>query len=250
MLSTIADLVLRRDCVCCGRIVDELHKAGAALGADVCADCMAELSAPWQRWFPPAATVPVWAAGPYGGPRRTLVISAKDRLRPGAIRLLGRLFDIGLRSGVATGLFPDPRVGRVALLPAPTRVSAAKARGGDIVVRAALEAKAVMDTRMVMRHGGVHKAGVGVFQVGVLREGAQDSVGLNRQERLANIAANVRVDPSRAAAVRRFLAAGTGPSAAVIVDDVCTTGATVSRFAVALAAAGITVDAVVVIAAA
>ena len=253
MFRALGDLVLRRDCVCCGRVIDFYStphapsSAGRAFGGDVCAPCAAELSAPWQQWYPPAVAVPVFAAGAYGGARRTLVISAKDRLRGGAIRMMGRVFDAGLRQVASRGLIPDPRWGRVAVLPAPTRRSAAKQRGGDVVTRAAVETASVVAAR-----GGVAPgAGVGVFQISSLREAAQDSVGLSRTQRRANIAHNLVVDAGRARRAREFLhGRDQVPAAAVIVDDVCTTGATASQYAISLASMGIEVAAVLVIAAA
>lgn len=254
MLGALADLVLRRDCVCCGRVVADVPcdstprspaPAGLAFGRDVCAPCVQELSRPWQQWFPPTAVAPVFAAGAYGSARRTLVISAKDRLRPAAIALIGRVFGAGLGHVAVRGIIPDPRWGKVALLPAPTRRSSAKQRGGDIVVRAALETKAWVDAR-----GGIAPgAGVGVFQTAYLGEHAQDSVGLGRAERQQNISRNLELNAYRVNRVREFLVPRKGvPTAAVIVDDVCTTGATASQFALGLASSGVDVAAVLVVA--
>ncbi|KAB3522980.1 ComF family protein [Corynebacterium sp. zg254] len=233
MWGDIADLVLRADCVCCGRLVGSGHPA--------CPECLADLSAPWQRWDPPVAVAPVYAAGAYGGPRRSLVIAAKDRLRAAAIDLMGRMYYTGLQGIASRGVVPDPRLGPVALLPAPTRRSAEKNRGGDVVTRAALITRALHSARHPQA-----SANIGVFQLAHVNERARDSVGLGRQQRRSNIAASIDMHPERVSSAREYLSRG---ARVVIVDDVLTTGATSAHFALSLASVGIVVDAILVLAA-
>ena len=90
-------------------------------------------------------------------------------------------------------------------------------------------------------------AGVQVFDVAYMQESARDSVGLNRAERRANVSANIRV---LRPAVRELLRVSSESARVVIVDDVCTTGATIAQFATVLRANGVTVAAALVLASA
>jgi predicted amidophosphoribosyltransferase len=89
------------------------------------------------------------------------------------------------------------------IVPAPTRRSAARRRGGDQVTRIARVATAALD--------GVH-----VVQALRLRALVRDSVGLSGADRQRNIAG--RVKPIKAL---------TG--VVLVVDDIVTTGATAAE---------------------
>ncbi|MDK8869825.1 ComF family protein [Corynebacterium macclintockiae] len=225
-LEALAGLVWRADCVCCGQL--NAQPAGGVVGRQLCAECGVQLLQPWQRWQPRVATVPVFAAGTYGGARRMLILSAKDRLRPAAITVAGRVLAAGILHVAGLGLVPDPRFGRVALLPAPTRKSAARRRGGDIVTR--------------MCHAAAELySGIEVHPVAWLDERSVDSVGLDRHQRRENVAGSILFDTAAIARLR-------GAEEAVIVDDVCTTGATTAQFALALSARGVRAKLALVIA--
>lgn len=148
-----------------------------------------------------------------------LILSAKERLRPAAIDVAGRVLAAGILHVSGLGLVSDPRLGRVVLVPAPTRRSAARKRGGDIVARFCHVAAALYP-------------GVEVHPVAWLSETSVDSVGLNRHQRRENVASSILFD---SAAVGRLRGVGE----VVIVDDVCTTGATTAQFALALAVRGV-----------
>lgn len=132
------------------------------------------------------------------------------------------------------GFIADPRLADVVLLPAPTRRSAARARGGDVVTKVCHE----------MAKG----KGIRVWELAFLDEHAADSVGLDRQQRRENISRNLVLDDVKTLELRRFLRRP--GRCAVIVDDVCTTGSTSAQFALALRARGVEVAAVLVLAAA
>lgn len=234
MWGELADLVWRVDCLACGRLVGTddscdgatpLRASSPTFGKHLCVECGSELALPWQRWDPAVAATPVLAAGAYGGVRRALVIEAKERLRPAAQAVAGRVLAAGVHYGVGLGLIADPRLDSVAIVPAPTRATAARARGGDVVTAIAQEAAGVVE--------GLH-----VVPALQLEETVVDSVGLGKAARRANVAGAVRVAPAMVGALRRY-----GRGCVVLADDVCTTGATLAQSALALAAVGVPVAA-------
>ncbi|MEU0797985.1 ComF family protein [Amycolatopsis sp. NPDC005961] len=120
----------------------------------------------------------------------------------------------------------------ICLVPAPSRRSASRVRGGPHVERLADAAASVL-------------AGWG-FDVAVapaleLAGGARDAVGLDRAERVANLAGRLR-----------FREAGRPPPGfpVVVLDDVITTGATAAACVRALEGEGIEVAAVLTLLAA
>ncbi|MBB3115672.1 phosphoribosyltransferase family protein [Corynebacterium bovis] len=268
-LAAAAELVWRRDCMCCGRPVDTATAPAAtptapprawspatraavpastpsvdpatapAVGPGapgLCRDCARALSAPPDLVTPVATAppFPVLACGPYGGAHRMLVLAAKDHLRRDAVDVAGACLGAAVRDLTARGLLPVPGPGAApVLVAAPTRRSAARNRGGDVVSRMARAAVAGLPW------GGT------VAAPGRVREGTPDSVGQGRAARRRNTASGIVLD-DRAA---RGLARAARGRAVVVVDDVLTTGATVTQFALALAAAGVRVDAAVVVAA-
>lgn len=123
------------------------------------------------------------------------------------------------------------RAGPWCLVPAPSRRSASRLRGGPHVQRLA-EAAA----RCLARTGAE------AFVAPALElKGARDAVGLSRAERVANLAGRLR-----------FVPAGGPPpgSRVVVLDDVITTGATAAACVRALTDAGVAVSAVVALLAA
>lgn len=220
-----AALVWRRDCPGCG-----------APGEGLCGDCRIRLRRVAHR----IGTVewpPTFAAGPYGGPHRAVVLAAKAHHRKDAVQVLGEITAGTVRHLVADGMLPDPRLVPLLLLPAPTRPSAARERGGCVVVGACRAA-----ARSLGSGGGRTVVGT----VCRLDEHARDSVGLDRTTRRENLAAALRFD-RRELARQRAWAARTGATV-VVVDDVSTTGATVRQFSLACAARGLRPAVAVVVA--
>lgn len=158
---------------------------------------------------------PVFALGRYAGPRRRAIVALKEHGRRDLIAPLAVALAEGLHRLVAWGVLGPGHT----VVPAPTRRAAARRRGGDPVTRIA--------------------AAAGLRVVPALRTAAlvRDSARLSSAARERNIAGRVRL-------IRR-------PAGEVLlVDDVLTTGATAREAVRTLAAAGVDVAAVLVVASA
>lgn len=205
----LLDLLIPARCAGCG-----------ARGAPCCARCAAVWGAVSEVVrVPVAGLARVFALSRYRGVGRRLLIAFKER---GRRDLAGPL---GL--ALARALVVLPLSGSaVCLVPAPSRRSAARVRGGPHVELLAAAAARVL-------------AGWG-FEVAVapaleLAGGARDAVGLDRAARVANLAGRLR-----------FREAGRPPPGmpVVVLDDVITTGATAAACVRALAGEGVEVAAV------
>ena len=163
--------------------------------------------------------VPVFALGRYAGSRRQALVAVKERGRRDLIAPLSRALALGVDHLIGWGVLMPPAT----LVPAPTRRSAARRRGGDPVARMATAA---------------FSACPDITVVPALRTtaGVRDSVGLSGSDRERNIAGRVR------------LTGPVPPGEVLLVDDIVTTGATAREAVRALAAAGVPVAAVLALA--
>ena len=219
--AALLDLLLPRTCGGCG--------AGPPGSGGWCPACAEDTAGPFAVGVPGAGRIVV--AGRYRGPLRRAVLAYKERGRRDLAPDLAALL-VPAVAGVLPGGRPpaaDP-VG-VRLVPAPSRPSAARARGGDHVLRLcrALERR--------LAAAGLPAATLPVL---ALDRRARDSVGLDAAGRAENLAAALRPvvpGPGRPEAGRRsgpVAPAGSGPPgteaaggrAVLLVDDVVTTGAT------------------------
>ncbi len=163
--------------------------------------------------------MPVFSLGRYAGARRSAIIAVKEQGRADLVAPLAATLGAGLGRLIGWGVLDPP----LTVVPAPTRRTAARRRGGDPVTRVARAAA---------------PPGVRVEVLGALRTRwfSRDSVGLSGAERQRNIAGRV------------VLCAGVRGVRAVLVDDVLTSGATVCESVRVLHAAGARVGAVLVLA--
>jgi predicted amidophosphoribosyltransferase len=162
--------------------------------------------------------VPVLSLGRYAGARREAIIALKEHGRADLIAPLAVALRAGLERLLVWGVVGTP----LTVVPAPTRRSAARRRGGDPVTRMARAASADL-------------SGVEVTQALRMRAMVRDSVGLSGADRQRNIAGRVKVIKPVSGEV-------------LVVDDIVTTGATASESVRVLRIAGAQVAGVLAIA--
>ncbi len=209
------DLILPLECGGCGAVSTRWCDA-CALVLSVAAD---EPHVVNPRIDP---QVPVFALGRYAGARRRAILAMKEHGRGDLVAPLARALAIGVHRLLTWGMVETP----LTIVPAPTRRSAARRRGGDPVTRMARLAGAA-----VPGHPDIT-----VAQALRMKALARDSVGLGTAARERNIAG-------------RVLLRGQRPrTEVVIVDDIVTTGATARESVRVLHAVGIRVAAVLAIA--
>jgi predicted amidophosphoribosyltransferase len=215
-LADLLDLVLPATCAGC----DE-----PATGP-LCEPCRAALAAvhPGRtRPVPePPGLPPVFALAAYAGSLRRMLIQYKERNRHELTPVLG-----GLLARVVSAAAPG---GPVTLVPVPATAAAARRRFGDHIDRLAHDAAGVL------RRRGIDARVAGLLRAVPKRE---DSVELSAADR-ALAARHAFALRQRRPAVR---------GAVVLVDDIITTGSTLAASTARLAAAGVRVDRVAVLAA-
>ncbi len=164
--------------------------------------------------------MPVFALGRYAGARRAAIVALKERRRTDLAPPLAAALGVGIHHLLGWGLVTLPLV----LVPAPTRRSSARRRGGDPVLRLA--------TAAVADHPRIT-----VAPVLRMRATARDSVGLDSRGRERNVAGRVRL-------TRR----APRPAEVLVVDDIVTTGSTARESVRVLQTAGARVTGVLTLA--
>jgi predicted amidophosphoribosyltransferase len=162
--------------------------------------------------------VPVFSLGRYAGARREAIVAVKEHGRTDLIKPLAGALHFGLEHLLTWGVIDTP----LHVVPAPTRRSAARRRGGDPVTRMA---RAATDGH----------AAIEVTQALRMRAFVRDSVGLSSSDRQRNIAGRVKAVKPVAGDV-------------LVVDDIVTTGATAAESIRVLQNAGAHVVAVLAVA--
>ncbi len=217
LAAALVDLVLPRTCAGCG-----------VPGPVLCRGCARWLGAPREatpRRLPPGMP-PTVAAGAYAGPVRPAVAAFKEHGRAELAGPLGAA--LALAAGVHAALLPDRPL---LLVPVPPTRAALRARGRDCVRELATVAA------RELRAAGVD---AGCAQLLTRAGRVRDSAGLSVAQRRANLAGT-------------FAAVRPGPvprrAVLVLVDDVVTSGATLTEAAAVLAATRPDDDSPVVLAA-
>ena len=205
----LLDLVLPVECGGCG-----------APGVRWCAACASALAVTADEpiLISPRLDpgVPVFSLGRYAGSRRAAIVAMKEHGRTDLVVPLAVAVRAGVSRLVTWGVVECP----LALVPAPTRRTAARRRGGDPVTALA-RAAAVPGTEVVTALR--------------LRPFTRDSVGLSPGQRQRNVAGRVKLVTAVAGEV-------------LLIDDVVTTGATVGESVRVLQTAGARVTAVLTVA--
>jgi predicted amidophosphoribosyltransferase len=208
------DLVLPLECGGCG-----------APSTKWCAACARQLAvnADEPHLISPRVDpgVPVLSLGRYAGARREAIVAVKEHGRADLIAPLAVALRAGLERLLTWGVVRTP----LTIVPAPTRRSAARRRGGDPVTRMALAAAAGLRD-------------VDVLQALRLRALVRDSVGLSSADRQRNIAGRIKISKHFEVLANDVL----------VVDDIVTTGATASESVRVLRIAGAHVAGVLAIA--
>jgi predicted amidophosphoribosyltransferase len=227
---SVLDLLFPSDCAGCGR--------PGSLGCD---RCRASLAGPaaisWPTPSPPGLPPP-WAVASYTGECRQLLLAYKER---GAVGLGGLLAvplatSLAAAAGrhdpsVADGTVSDGTVSNgtvsnetVLVVPVPSTRPAVRRRGDDLVLALGRRAATL-----------VRRRGIAIRVVPALRHcrDVADSAGLDAGARAQNLAG--------ALSVRRRLLPALAGREVVVVDDLLTTGVTLTEAARALTEAGATV---------
>ncbi|MER6580124.1 ComF family protein [Nonomuraea sp. NPDC001023] len=229
MLAGVLDVFLPQSCVGCGRA-----------GARCCAGCAAGMAVAPARRGPepgPPGLPECWSATSYEGAARAAILAYKER---GAVGLAGVLAQVlaftvltalgagagaeaGAEAGTAAGSGAGWARGPFAVVPVPSARRALRVRGHDPMGRVAV---------LVARH--LVASGVRAEPWPALRQARRvaDQAGLSSTQRAANLAGSLCV-------ARR--AKGPPAPSALLLDDVVTTGASLTEAARALRAAGLRV---------
>jgi predicted amidophosphoribosyltransferase len=212
LLADLADLILPACCVCC-----------ASPGSVWCAGCQPPSGGERVAC---AIGPPTFAAGEYADALRAALLSYKERGQRRLVAQLAGYFSDAADSAVRASTSGGSEL--AGLVPVPSSRAAARARGGDHLLRLA--------------HAVGRQLGLPVLDTLQLHGPVADSAGLSARQRRQNLAGRLTAAPP----------ARSGRPAAsqvILLDDIVTTGATLSEASRALVVAGWDVPAAAVIAA-
>lgn len=207
----LAELVIPRACVGCG-----------ADTVSVCGHCLTGMATETITAVPRYGTVPVTAAGPYTGVLRAALVAFKESGRKDLAPLLG----LQLARALTACLQETPAPGRlVILVPVPATPRARRARDGNHVAQLCAAAADLLNTDGLR----VHTAEL----LTVRRH--RDQVGFGARSRRRNVRGSHALDTRLTPRARHALSGAT----TILIDDICTTGATLAESARALRTGGI-----------
>lgn len=198
--------------------------------------------------------MPVWGLGPYGGPRRRMIIGIKERGRRDAVGPLAVMTTAAIEYLIARGELDWD----IVIVPAPTLRASARRRGGDPVTRVARATG--FDVAPLLEHSRSVKDQVGLdvsarrsnLSQGVTmvknwqriaadrglfpepgRGGAYGAVGVGKH------GGNVTCAITGGMLVAESIVASRPARAVILLDDVITTGATMAASSAVLTSAGL-----------
>ena len=202
-VDALADLFLGSECAGCG-----------SPGVALCRCCAHHLLDGDPRRLD---RLPGYAAHTFGGAVRGLLVAYKERGVWSLARPLGRALGRAVLPVIADARRTGHRCRNVALLPAPSRAAVVRQRGLDTTQRLAEVAASIA------RAEGV---AVGVVKALRFSRSVSDQSGLGADDRRRNVDGSMRV-------VRPG-----GGRAAIVVDDISTSGATLHEAVGAATEAG------------
>ena len=205
LAASLVELILPRPCAGCG----EETEAGGVL----CVSCQEHLRhVPCRVERPLPLGFPAWALGPYSDTRRSVIIAMKERGHQAVRKHVGAVLAAGIEYLRARGDIPETAV----MVPAPTRASSARERGGDPVTAMCEAAEERLPGWST------------VVALATAESSADQS----------DLTAGERADNMRAAVLLRPCAQQLRGRAVLLVDDVVTTGATLRASAARVRAVG------------
>jgi predicted amidophosphoribosyltransferase len=237
ILTAALDLILPQPCAGCG----------TPRGL-ICPACEEALVKPARLCLPspvPSGLPPPFAVAPYAGAVRQLIVAHKERGLTGLARPLGAALARAALAATDSAGMGTP----IVLVPVPSSRVSVRRRGHDPTLRIAQEAaeeatRETAEVRSVVRvpirragHRSGKRATVSCVPALAHQRRVADQAGLTAADRTTNLAGALRA---------RLDLHGVR---AIIVDDVVTSGSTLTEAARALRAAGAEVPAAAVIAA-
>lgn len=234
ILGELLDLLVPRACAGCG-----------AETVTLCGRCLAELAVPVRSTVPRYGTREVHGAGEYTGVLRDCLIAYKERYRRDLTALLGLLLARAVLAVLEhtppasspASPPPAPPPPAALLVPVPATPAAVRRRGADHV--AVLGARAAA----LLRAEGLDVRCAPLLEVRAHR----DQVGFGSTARRRNVRGTHRASAGAAGLLAGTRTAAAAGARIVVLDDICTTGATVAESTRALTAVRIPVDGVAVV---